>query len=162
MHVIAAKAVAFKEALSESFKTYQKNVVKNAKCFAEHLMNSGVKLISDGTDNHMMLADLRSFNITGKDAEMLLGRAGITVNKNSIPAETKSPFITSGIRIGTPSVTTRGMKESEMAVIAKMIVNVLKNPGDESMILSTRKDVLELCNIFPLYMNIQRDCSAHA
>jgi len=162
MHVIAAKAVAFKEALSESFKTYQKNVVKNAKCFAEHLMNSGVKLISDGTDNHMVLADLRSFNITGKDAEMLLGRAGITVNKNSIPAETKSPFITSGIRIGTPSVTTRGMKESEMAVIAKMIVNVLKNPGDESMILSTRKEALELCNIFPLYTNIQRDSSAHA
>ena len=159
MHVIAAKAVAFKEALSESFKTYQKNVVKNAKCFAEHLMDSGVKLISDGTDNHMMLADLRSFNITGKDAELLLGRAGITVNKNSIPAETKNPFITSGIRIGTPSVTSRGMEESEMAVIAKMIVNVLENPGDESMILRTRKEVLELCENFPLYTNIQRDVS---
>ena len=162
MHVIAAKAVAFKEALSESFKTYQKNVVKNAKCFAEHLMDSGVKLISDGTDNHMMLADLRSFNITGKDAELLLGRAGITVNKNSIPAETKNPFITSGIRIGTPSVTSRGMEESEMAVIAKMIVNVLENPGDESMILRTRKEVLELCENFPLYTNIQRDVSKDA
>ena len=162
MHVIAAKAVAFKEALSESFKTYQENVVKNAKCFAEHLMNSGVKLISDGTDNHMMLADLRIFNITGKDAEFLLGRAGITVNKNSIPAETKSPFITSGIRIGTPSVTTRGMKESEMVLIAKMVVNVLENPGDESMILRIRKEVHELCKAFPLYPDIQRDSSPHA
>ena len=152
MHVIAAKAVALKEALSESFVTYQKNVVNNAKIFAEHLMDSGVNLISNGTDNHMMLADLRNFDITGKDAENLLGRAGITVNKNSIPAESRSPFITSGIRIGTPSITTRGMKGPEMIIIAKMIVELLKKSGDENLILRIRNQVLELCKEFPLYI----------
>jgi len=114
MHVIAAKAVAFREALGEAFRTYQINVVKNANALAENLMKNGVKLISDGTDNHMVLADLRNLNITGKDAEEVLGRAGITVNKNSIPFEKLGPFVTSGIRLGTPAITTRGLNEPEM------------------------------------------------
>lgn len=150
MHIIAAKAVAFKEALAESFKIYQTNVVKNAKALAQHLMKDDVRLISDGTDNHMMLADLQNFNITGKDAEEALGRAGITVNKNSIPFEKLSPFITSGIRIGTPVTTSRGMREAEMEFIAKLIVDVLKKPNDNNLIVSTRKKVIELCDAFPI------------
>jgi glycine hydroxymethyltransferase len=150
MHIIAAKAVAFKEALAESFKIYQINVVKNAKALAQHLMKDGVRLISDGTDNHMMLADLQNFNITGKDAEEALGKAGITVNKNFIPFEKLSPFITSGIRIGTPATTSRGMLKTEMEFIAKLIVDVLKKPNDNNLIVSTRKKVLELCDAFPI------------
>ena len=150
MHIIAAKAVAFKEALTESFKTYQINVVKNAKALAENLMKEGIKLTSDGTDNHMMLIDLQNLHITGKDAEEYLGRAGITVNKNSIPFEKLSPFITSGIRIGTPTITTRGMKEPEMEVIAKLIISVLKNLEDEVVIKNARAKVLELCDAFPI------------
>ncbi len=150
MHIIASKAVAFKEALTESFKTYQLNVVKNAKALAENLMKEGIKLTSDGTDNHMMLIDLQNLHITGKDAEECLGRAGITVNKNSIPFEKLSPFITSGIRIGTPTITTRGMKEPEMEVIAKLIISVLKNLEDEVVIKNARAKVLELCDAFPI------------
>ncbi len=150
MHIIASKAIAFKEALSESFKTYQMNVVKNAKALAERLMKEGIKLTSDGTDNHMMLVDLQNLHITGKDAEEQLGRAGITVNKNSIPFEKLSPFITSGIRIGTPSTTTRGMKEPEMEVIAKLIVDVLKNLNNETVIKNTRAKVFDLCEAFPV------------
>ncbi|MBU4388065.1 MAG: serine hydroxymethyltransferase [Proteobacteria bacterium] len=150
MHVIAAKAVAFKEALGESFKTYQVNVVKNAKILAENLMKSGIKLISDGTDNHMMLADLRNLNINGKDAEEALGRAGITVNKNSIPFEKLGPFVTSGIRIGTPAITTRGMKESEMKIIAGVIVDVLQSHNNDNVIISARQKVSELCKAFPV------------
>jgi deoxycytidylate deaminase len=131
MHVIAAKAVAFKEALSDSFRTYQENIVKNAKALAANLLKEGIRLVSGGTDNHLMLLDLRNLDITGKDAQELLGRAGITVNKNSIPFETRSPFVTSGIRIGTPTITTRGMAETEMATIAKLIVDTLRNPHDE-------------------------------
>ncbi len=151
MHVIAAKAVAFKEALDESFNAYQMNTVDNAKSLAKGLMKESIKLVSDGTDNHMMLADLRNLNITGKDAEEVLGRASITVNKNSIPFEKRSPFVTSGIRIGTSAITTRGMKSSEMAIIAELIVNVLKNHGEESVIRDTRAKVRELCDAFPLY-----------
>lgn len=150
MHIIASKAVAFKEALTESFKTYQINVVKNAKALAENLMKEGIKLTSDGTDNHMMLIDLQNLHITGKNAEEYLGRAGITVNKNSIPFEKLSPFITSGIRIGTPTITTRGMKEPEMEVIAKLIISVLKNLEDEVVIKNARAKVLELCDAFPI------------
>ncbi|MBU4504628.1 MAG: serine hydroxymethyltransferase [Proteobacteria bacterium] len=150
MHVIAAKAVAFKEALGESFKTYQVNVVKNAKILAENLMKKGIKLISDGTDNHMMLADLRNLNINGKDAEEALGRAGITVNKNSIPFEKLGPFVTSGIRIGTPAITTRGMKESEMKIIAGVIVDVLQSHNNDNVIISARQKVSELCKAFPV------------
>jgi glycine hydroxymethyltransferase len=153
MHVIAAKAVAFKEALSESFKTYQKDIVKNADVLAGHLMGSGLKLVSNGTDNHMMIVDLRNLKITGKDAEDALGRAGITVNKNSIPFETLSPAVTSGIRIGTPSITTRGMKPPEMKAIAELIVHVLQNYTDDKIIATTKKKVFELCQAFPLYRN---------
>ncbi len=153
MHVIAAKAVAFKEALSESFKTYQKDIVKNAKALADHLIDNGLKLISNGTDNHMMIVDLRNLKITGKDAEDALGRAGITVNKNSIPFEKLSPTLTSGIRIGTPAITTRGMKVPEMKIIAQLIVHVLQNHTSDKIIATTKKSVFELCKAFPLYGN---------
>ncbi|MBU1055729.1 MAG: serine hydroxymethyltransferase [Proteobacteria bacterium] len=151
MHTIAAKAVCFKEALSESFKQYQISVVKNAKKMANVLMDEGINLVSGGTDNHMMLVDLRNLNITGKDAENILGRAGITVNKNSIPFDTQSPFVTSGIRIGTPSLTTRGMKEAEMETIAKLIADLLKKQNDESLIKLTAEKVQKLCDAFPVY-----------
>ena len=151
MHVIAAKAVAFKEALSEKFRRYQQNVVRNADVLARHLMDQGVELVSNGTDNHMILADLTHLNITGKDAQEILGRAGITVNKNAIPFDTRGPTVTSGIRLGTPALTTRGMKSSEMMIIAKMIVDVLKNPGNMQVIEMTRQKVMELCRAFPLY-----------
>ena len=151
MHVIAAKAVAFKLAQTDEFRIYQQQVVDNAATLAACLMNQGVDLVSNGTDNHMMLVDLTSLNITGKDAETALGQSGITVNKNAIPFETRSPQITSGIRIGTPAVTTRGMKTPEMTIIAELIVSVLKNPLDETVLSRTRKKVHELCRAFPIY-----------
>ena len=151
MHVIAAKAVAFKEALGRSFTAYQQDVVKNAKVLANCLMNNGIKLVSDGTDNHMMIIDLRGLNITGKDAEDVLGRAGITVNKNSIPFEKLSPSVTSGIRIGTPAITTRGMKAPEMQTIAELIIDVLKNHKNDDLIMKARAKVHELCETFSLY-----------
>jgi glycine hydroxymethyltransferase len=151
MHVIAAKAVAFKEALSDSFVAYQKDVVKNAKVLANCLMDHGIKLVSGGTDNHMMIIDLRNLNITGKDAEDALGHAGITVNKNSIPFEKLSLSVTSGIRIGTPAVTTRGMKTPEMQIVADLIVDVLQNYDNNGLIINTKTKVRELCEAFPLY-----------
>jgi len=151
MHVIAAKAVAFKQALTDEFRAYQQNTLANAKTLSASLMEHGVKLVSNGTDNHMMLVDLTSLDITGKDAESALGRSGITVNKNSIPFETRSPQVTSGIRIGTPAVTTRGMNAPEMVMIAEMIVSVLKNPFGETVIAQTRKKVHDLCRAFPVY-----------
>ena len=151
MHVIAAKAVAFKEALSESFKLYQQNVLNNAKTLAGCLMKEGINLVSGGTDNHMILVDLKNLDITGKDAEAILGRTGITVNKNSIPFEERNPFVTSGIRIGTPAVTTRGMKEPEMEIIAAMIVKILKNSTNDNLVKNTKKRVRELCDRFSLY-----------
>jgi len=151
MHVIAAKAIAFKEALGESFTAYQQDIVKNAKVLANCLMNNGIKLVSDGTDNHMMIIDLRGLNITGKDAEDVLGRAGITVNKNSIPFEKLSPSVTSGIRIGTPAITTRGMKAPEMQTIAELIIDVLKNHKNDDLIMKARAKVHELCETFSLY-----------
>ncbi len=154
MHIIAAKAVAFKEALNETFRTYQTNVIKNAKVLADQLTAGGIKLVSDGTDNHMMIADLRSLELTGKDAEHALGLAGITVNKNAIPFETLSPAITSGIRIGTPAVTTRGMKEPEMHTIASFIVDVLKDHKNEALLQQTKVQVRELCESFPLYEDL--------
>ena len=153
MHVIAAKAVAFKEALGESFAAYQQDIVKNAKVLANCLINNGIKLVSDGTDNHMMIIDLRDLNITGKDAEDILGRAGITVNKNSIPFEKLSPSVTSGIRIGTPAITTRGMKAPEMQTIAELIIDVLKNHKNDDLIMKARAKVHELCETFSLYNN---------
>jgi len=153
MHVIAAKAVAFKEALSDLFVVYQKNIVENAKILANRLMDHGIRLVSGGTDNHMMIIDLRNLNITGKDAEDTLGRAGITVNKNSIPFEKLSPSVTSGIRIGTPAVTTRGMKAPQMQAIAELIVDVLQNYDNNDLIMNTKTKVHELCEAFPLYGN---------
>ncbi|NNG02315.1 MAG: serine hydroxymethyltransferase [Desulfobacteraceae bacterium] len=151
MHVIAAKAVAFKEALGEPFKQYQVQVVKNAKSLGAFLVNAGWELISGGTDNHMVLADLSNLDITGKDAEAALGKAGITVNKNAVPFETRSPFVTSGIRIGTPFVTSRGMKEPEMEQIGTMMADVLKSHDYDGKIARIREQVKQLCNNFPLY-----------
>lgn len=151
MHVIAAKALAFKEAFSETFIEYQNDVVKNAKALAEYMLENGINLVSGGTDNHMILLDLRNLGITGKDAASVLEIAGITVNKNSIPFEKLSPHITSGIRIGTPVVTTRGMKVPEMEIIARLIVDILKKPDDEGLVEKARAKVSELCRAFPLY-----------
>ena len=154
MHVIAAKAVALKEARTEAFRTYQSRTVGNANRLAEHLMADGMDLVSGGTDNHMMLADLRSLNITGRDAETVLGRAGITVNKNSVPFDERGPQVTSGIRIGTPAVTSRGMGKPQMETIARLIVDVLKHPADETVIAKSRATVLELCGEFPIYTEL--------
>lgn len=151
MHVIAAKAVAFREALSDSFRAYQRDIVTNAGAMAAGLLAGGIDLASGGTDNHMMLADLTNLNITGKDAEALLGRAGITVNKNSIPFETRSPFVTSGIRLGTPAITSRGMQADEMRTIAGLIAAVLKAPDDVTRVEAARDQVKTLCREFPLY-----------
>lgn len=156
MHVIAAKAVAFKEALSPAFQAYQKDVVANAAAMAEVFTQNGVSMVSGGTDNHLILLDLTRLDITGKDAEALLGQAGITVNKNSIPFETRSPFVTSGIRIGTPAVTSRGMKAPEAAIIAGLIAGILKHPEDPAVIDRARGRVDELCQAFPLYKSGDR------
>ena len=157
MHIIAAKAVAFKEAGAPAFRAYQEEILENAVALAGRLTERGVDLVSGGTDNHMMLADLRSLDITGKDAENLLERAGITVNKNAVPFETRSPFVTSGIRIGTPAVTSRGMKAQEMVVIADMMVDVLKNPADEEQLGQVRSAVRQLCEAFPIYQTEEED-----
>jgi glycine hydroxymethyltransferase len=151
MHVIAAKAVAFKEAMGDDFKAYQTRVVENAAALADQLMTSGIDLVSGGTDNHMMLADLTSIDITGKAAEDLLGTAGITVNKNTVPGEKRSPFVTSGIRIGTPALTTRGMGTDEMRAIGSWIAQVLKNPENEALVARIRGEVKALCGAYPLY-----------
>lgn len=151
VHVIAAKAVAFKEALTQEFKDYQRRVVRNAKRLASELINRGFNIISGGTDNHLMLLDLRNLNITGKDAEESLDKAGITVNKNSVPYDDKPPTITSGIRLGTPTVTTRGMNEKDMEEIADIISTVIKNHKDESKILEMNERVLDLCKRYPIY-----------
>ncbi|GAA0137633.1 serine hydroxymethyltransferase [Paenibacillus sp. YSY-4.3] len=155
MHVIASKAVALGEALQPSFKTYAENVVKNAKVLAETLVGEGLNLVSGGTDNHLMLIDTRSLNITGKDAEHLLDSIGITVNKNAIPFDPTSPFVTSGIRIGTPAATSRGMDEAAMKTIGQIIANVLKNSKDESVLDQARKQVSALTDQFPLYPELR-------
>jgi glycine hydroxymethyltransferase len=151
MHVIAAKAVAFREAQSQEWRAYQAQIVKNAKAFAEAMLARGFRLVSGGTDTHLLLVDLTSRNVTGKDAQEMLDRAWITVNKNGIPFDTKGPMITSGIRIGTPAVTTRGMKEPEMARIAELIDRVLSRPGDGGVEATVRSQVQELTSQFPLY-----------
>lgn len=157
MHVIAAKAVAFKEALTPEFKEYQKQVVKNAKKLAEELEKLGFRIVSGGTDSHLFLVDLNKKGVTGKAAEKALEESGITVNKNTIPKETRSPFVTSGIRIGTPAVTTRGMKEEEMVIIAQLINEVITNIKDEEGTLdeefkaNMKNKVKSLCEKFPLY-----------
>ena len=156
MHVIAAKAVCFKEALSEDFKKYTKNVINNAKVLAASLTNKGFKIFSGGTDTHLMLLDLRTFNVTGKDAQASLGRANITCNKNGIPFDTESPMITSGIRLGTPACTTRGFGEEEFKLIAELIYRVIKglskNKSDNSTIeKEVKKEIIDLCANFPIY-----------
>ncbi len=151
MHVIAAKAVAFREALSEEWRAYQRHIVKNARALADALMARGFRLVSGGTDTHLMLVDLTNRGITGKDAQEALDRAWITVNKNTIPFETRSPMVTSGIRIGTPAVTTRGMREGEMAEIAALIDRVLSDVGSSAVEAAVRHDVQALTNRFPLY-----------
>ena len=151
MHTIAAKAVAFKEALSPEFKVYQQQIVKNAAAMAERFTNNGVRLVSGGTDNHLMLVDLRKEGLTGKELEALLDRAHITANKNTIPFETTSPFITSGVRIGTPSITARGMKETEAIQIADLVTEIIESR--EAAIPDVSAKVRALCEAFPIYEN---------
>jgi glycine hydroxymethyltransferase len=151
MHVIAAKAVAFGEALQPEFKSYQKHVIANAGKMAEEFMNRGYELVSDGTENHLILVDLRSKGLNGKIAEEALDKAGITVNKNMVPFDTESPFVTSGIRIGTPALTTRGFKEDEFSQVVHLIDTVLQNPDSESVLMTVKRQVQELCNEYPLY-----------
>lgn len=151
MHIIAAKAVAFKEALSPEFKAYQKQILANAQAMAARFVKNGVRLVSGGTDNHLMLLDLRETRVTGKELEALLDKVHITVNKNTIPFETASPFITSGIRVGTPAVTTRGMKESDCEKIADLITRVIREK--ESCFEAVNAEVAALCARFPIYAN---------
>jgi glycine hydroxymethyltransferase len=151
MHIIAAKAVALKEALDVSFAEYQMHVVRNAAVLADYLMAAGIDLVSGGTDNHLMLLDLRRLKITGKEAEERLGQAGITVNKNTVPFDTQSPTVTSGVRIGTPAVTTRGFREAEMQTVGELIVHTLTRDSDTQTMRRTREKVRQLCDAHPLY-----------
>ncbi len=154
MHIIMAKAVAFEEALQDSFKDYAGQIIKNAKTLASKLKGYGFEIISGGTDNHLMLINVNNKNITGKEAENSLGAAGITVNKNMIPFDLRSPFVTSGIRVGTPAVTTRGMKEKEMEIIAEFINKAINNSGNEKVLSEIKEDVKNLCLAFPLYSEL--------
>ena len=156
MHIIMSKAVAFGEVLDDSFEQYAKQVMSNAKRLSNELMAKGYDVISGGTDNHLMLVDLTNKNISGKKAEVVLGKAGMTVNKNMIPFDTKSPFVTSGIRIGSPAVTTRGMKEEEMAIIADFIDRAITNFENESLLTSIDSEVKNLCDQFPLYSELNK------
>ena len=153
MHIIAAKAVSFKEALEPDFKIYQSQIINNAKALADRLVEHGFLVVSGGTDTHLLLVDLRDSHpeLTGKEAEHTLERAGVTVNKNTVPGETRSPFVTSGLRIGTPAVTTRGLREADMHQIADWIAAVLTDASDEAVISKTRAEVETLCTSFPLY-----------
>ena len=151
MHVVAAKAVAFKEALSDEFKVYQQQVLDNAKVLADELVKKGFRIVSGGTDNHLMLVDLRSKNITGKEAQFLLDEIGITANRNTIPFEPLSPFVTSGIRLGTPALTTRGLKEEDIREVADIIADVIENREDSAVIETTKAKVQAICKKFPLY-----------
>jgi glycine hydroxymethyltransferase len=151
MHIIMAKAVAFGEALEDSFKTYAVQIIKNAKTLADELLKYNFNIISDGTDNHLMLIDLTNKGVTGKQAENALGEAGITVNKNMVPFDERSPFVTSGIRIGTPAATTRGMKEGEMKKIAELISKVIDNADNQNILIDVKENIKKLCDEFPLY-----------
>ena len=151
MHVIAAKAVAFKEALSDEFKVYQQQVLDNAKALADELVKKGFRIVSGGTDNHLMLVDLRSKNITGKEAQFLLDEIGITANRNTIPFEPLSPFVTSGIRLGTPALTTRGLKEEDIREVADIIADVIENRENSAVIEAAKAKVQAICKKFPLY-----------
>jgi glycine hydroxymethyltransferase len=151
MHVIAAKAVAFKEALEPEFTAYQQQVVKNAQAMANTIMSRGYKIVSGGTRNHLMLVDMIGKGITGKDAEAALGKAHITVNKNAVPNDPQKPFVTSGLRLGTPAVTTRGYKEPDCVALANWICDVLDSPKDENVIAGVRGNVTRQCAQFPVY-----------
>lgn len=151
MHIIAAKAVAFKEALEPSFKEYAKQIVKNAKALGETLKEEGAALVSGGTDNHLLLVDVRPWDLTGKEAEHLLDEASITVNKNTIPFDPEKPFVTSGIRIGTAALTTRGLKEGDMKRVGRTIAEVLKSKGDETVLRKAKETVADICRTHPLY-----------
>ncbi|WP_156289356.1 serine hydroxymethyltransferase [Oceanobacillus salinisoli] len=151
MHIIAAKAVAFNEALQPSFKEYAEQVITNAKALGEVLNEEGATLVSGGTDNHLVLLDVRPWSLTGKEAEKLLEEAGITVNKNTIPYDPESPFVTSGIRIGTAALTTRGMKQDEMVKIGKVIASVLKSNGDKDVLEKAKETTKEICESYPLF-----------
>lgn len=151
MHVIAAKAVAFKEALQPEFKTYQQQVLNNAKAMCDEMIKRGYKIVSGGTQNHLFLLDLIDKNITGKDADAALGKAHITVNKNSVPNDPRSPFVTSGLRIGAPAITRRGFKEAESRKVASLICDVLDNISDQNVIERVKAEVAELCSRFPVY-----------
>ena len=159
MHVIAAKAVCFKEALSPDFKEYTKNVINNAKILSEKLKEKGFKIFSGGTDTHLMLIDLRSFGVTGKDAQASLGRANITCNKNGIPFDTESPMVTSGIRLGSQAATTRGFGLNEFKTVGELITKTLKglseNPNDNSKVENeVKNEVISLTSSFPIYKNL--------
>ena len=151
MHVVAAKAICFKEALDPEFKTYIKDVMDNAKILAETIMSRGIDVVSNGTENHIVLVDLRSKNITGKDLEKLLGTVNITVNKNSVPNDTASPFVTSGIRIGTPAITTRGFGKSEVIQVANWIADIIDNFEDQTVHEKVREEVHALTEAYPVY-----------
>jgi glycine hydroxymethyltransferase len=151
MHIIAAKAVALLEALQPEFKTYQQQVVKNARTMAAKLIARGYKIVSGGTDDHLFLLDLIDKGVTGKDAEAALERAHITVNKNAVPNDPRSPFVTSGLRIGTPAATTRGFKEAEVEALADWIADVLDDPANDETIEGIRRQAIELCRRFPVY-----------
>ena len=155
MHIIAAKALAFREALDPSFKVYAQNIIDNSKAMANELLNKDYKLISGGTDTHVILIDLTNKNITGKSAEKALEKAGITVNKNMVPYDEKSPFVTSGIRIGTPAVTTRGMQGEDMKKIVSLIDSAISNHDNQQKLLSIKDEVNNLCKSFPLYSELQ-------
>jgi len=154
MHIIMAKAVAFGEVLTDLFKTYAEQVIKNAKTLADELIKFDFDVVSGGTDNHLMLIDLTNKNISGKKAEIAIEKAGITVNKNMVPFDTKSPFVTSGVRVGTPAATTRGMKENEMKRIAKIMNSAINNFEDDSKLDSLQEEVKQLCSGFPLYKEL--------
>ncbi|MGM9517505.1 MAG: serine hydroxymethyltransferase, partial [Acidaminococcus sp.] len=154
MHIIAAKAVALGEALKPEFKEYQKQIIKNAAALADELTKQGLRLVSGGTDNHLVLVDTRSKNLTGKDAEHMLDAIGITCNKNTIPNDPESPFVTSGIRLGAPAATTRGFKEDDFREVAKIIGLVLSNPGKEEAQKEAAARVAALCEKYPLYPNL--------
>ncbi|MEM6867432.1 MAG: serine hydroxymethyltransferase [Cyanobacteria bacterium P01_C01_bin.121] len=154
-HVVAAKAVAFGEALKPEFKTYSQQVIKNAKALAAQLQTRGIKVVSDGTDNHLVLLDLRSINMTGKVADALVSQVNITANKNTVPFDPESPFVTSGLRLGTPAMTTRGMGEAEFVEIANIIADCLMNPSDSAVEADCKQRVATLCDRFPLYPHLQ-------
>ena len=151
MHIIAAKAVCFKEAMGEDFVAYQKQTIKNAQVLANEFIRKGYDVVSGGTDNHLFLLDLVSKNITGKDADAALGRANITVNKNAVPNDPRSPFVTSGLRIGSPAITRRGFKEKECIQLVDWMSNILTDINDEAAIERVKKEVLALCANFPVY-----------